>query len=284
MSAIPENEQHARPSPGYRRPAAAELPPEGRLLRHDHRHVHGDPGCPDRRQLAGRYPGRIVGQHRGNQLGPDLLPDRRSGDDPAVRHAGAHPLHARAVQPGGAGLHGDELRLLAGLQHRDDDPGPLAAGFLRRGDDSVDLLHRLHHVPAQEHGEGLGRHRAGRHHGADHRADAGRLHHPDPGLALAVQHQHHPRPDRRRDGVELHRHRQAGTGLSARARRVRSGGAGDLAGHTELCAGGGAAARLVRGSDDLPAGRAVRRRGLRVLLARLHLPPADCRSARLQRP
>src|ERR1700680_2957635 len=51
------------------------------------RHVHGAGRHPDRYQLANPDSGRAVGQPGRDQLGADLVSDRRSGDDPAVRHA-----------------------------------------------------------------------------------------------------------------------------------------------------------------------------------------------------
>ena len=93
---VPHSDSAAARRTGDRpRPAAAAAQadpaglaaPMGRRPRHGLRDVHGAPRHPDRHQLADPDPGRAVGERRRDQLGADLLPDRRSGDDPAVGDA-----------------------------------------------------------------------------------------------------------------------------------------------------------------------------------------------------
>ncbi len=52
-----------------------------------------------------RDPGRAVGQRRRDQLGADLLPDRRGRDDPALGLSLAPAVDARPVRVSAVGLH-----------------------------------------------------------------------------------------------------------------------------------------------------------------------------------
>ena len=96
----------ARPQAHACREAGAARPaPDLRVLLHGLRHVHGDPGHPDRLGLARRDPGRPLRLVGGDLLGADELPDRRSDHDPAVGHALARALDALDVRDRVGRLH-----------------------------------------------------------------------------------------------------------------------------------------------------------------------------------
>ena len=84
-----------------------------RLHLHGVRHVHGDPGHPDRLGFAVADPGRPVGLARRDHLGPDRLSDRRSDHDPAVGLPVARASRPAYVRRLGGRLHADELHVLA---------------------------------------------------------------------------------------------------------------------------------------------------------------------------
>ena len=90
----------ARPRAGRLAPSTRfAAAPARRLHLHGVRHVHGDPGHPDRLGVAVANPGRPVGLAGRGHLGPDRLSDRRSDHDPAVGLSVARLLDARSSSP-----------------------------------------------------------------------------------------------------------------------------------------------------------------------------------------
>ena len=83
-----------------------------RLHLHGVRHVHGDPGHPDRLGLAFADPGRPLGVVGRDHLGPDELSDRRSHHDPAIGIPVARDFDARHLHHLRRRLHADELLVL----------------------------------------------------------------------------------------------------------------------------------------------------------------------------
>ena len=179
----------------------SHIPHPARLARRPRdgrRPVHGDHGRPDRHQLADADPGRAVGKHRRDQLGPDLLPDRRCRDGAAVGNPVTAVVDPRAVRHRGARLHRGERVVRHRDEPRPDDRLSRVAGVQRRRHDAVGVSRRLYEIPDAA---------AGADHGAD-RADPEPLVDLGPDdrrlldrylfLALAVPRQYRARHRRRR--------------------------------------------------------------------------------------
>src|SRR6202040_3555317 len=109
--------------------------------------VHGDHGRPDRDQLADADPGRAGGQHRRDQLGPDLLPDCRRRDGATVGNPVTPVVDPRAVRDRGARLHRGERVVRHRDEPRPDDRLSRIAGVQRRRDDAVGVSRRLYEIP-----------------------------------------------------------------------------------------------------------------------------------------
>ncbi len=246
------------------------------------RHVHGDPGHPDRLRLAGRDPGRPVGKRRRDLVGADVLPDRRSRDDPALGlpRAGAvdaHPFHDRRRR-----LHGRERALRHRHHHRSDDRLPRHPGLHRRRHDPERVRGRLLDLPALETRHRLASDRARRDAGPHHRADRRRLSQQRLHLALAVSRQRRPRHRRHHRRVPARRLRQAEL-FAAEALRFRGARRhGAVPRLARVRARGGTALRLARRPHhrDIRGPDRCRRRNL--LLASADGGTADRRAARLQ--
>ena len=108
-------------------------------------------------------------------MGPDLVSDRGSDRDPAVRIPVARARHAAAVCDLGLRLHHRELLLRLRLDDRADDPLARDPGIFRRRHDPDGVRVGLYGVSALEILHRRPDHRAGRDAGADHRPDGRRL-------------------------------------------------------------------------------------------------------------
>ena len=208
---------------------------------HGVRDVHVDPGHPGGLGVAHRHPGRPVGEFDRGIVGADLLSDRRSDRDSAVRIPVARARHPVAVCDFRLRLHHRELPVRICLVDRADDPVARDPGISGRRHDPDRVRVGLYGVSALEILYRRPDHRPGRDAGADHRADGRRHHHRRDVVALAVLHQRRPR--------HRHHHRRAGAGRFRPAefraarpfRLVRPDRDGGISRRARICARGRAA-------------------------------------------
>src|ERR1700726_1320266 len=112
----------------------------GRVYRHEHRHVHGDPRHPDRREFAARYSSRARHCTQSIELGADRVSDRRNRRDPTDRLVDPRHLDTRRLSRLHLRLHRSEPGLRRLQQFLVARSGAGAAGLLRRRSDPARVL------------------------------------------------------------------------------------------------------------------------------------------------
>ncbi len=116
------------------------------LRRDGLRPVHGADRYSNRRGLAQRYSGGVVGGAGGDQLDSNRLSHRRARDDSVLGILEPGAIDALAVRRFGRTVHARERAVRSRVGHRVDDRVSRDSRFRRRRNGAARIRDRLRHV------------------------------------------------------------------------------------------------------------------------------------------